>query len=161
MIIPEKYLLPSYKDKEGKEFLYRQHVLEWNDYLIFSPIKQKQRGTIIRSIGMEISQEKNGIIEDTYVSCGGALSKEKWIRFTVSLQSGFRLPYKITFRVENHGQEANDDLTHSQSYTIEKVNHNTSVYHWEHTRYRGLHYMIITVQSNSHKDIAKIGVYIK
>jgi adenylate cyclase len=80
------------------------------------------------------------------------------------------LPYTIRFKVENHGIEAKEknegaenpygNHETTQRITTEEKHENS--YHWEHSLYRGLHY--VTVEVHTHKGIthqSRVGIYIK
>jgi hypothetical protein len=79
------------------------------------------------------------------------------------------LPYTVKFIVENHGTEAKEDNEQSDKpfgnhETIHHINtqqDHENLVHWEYTKYLGLHYVMVEV--NSHGKLThrtRIGVYV-
>lgn len=88
----------------------------------------------------ELSQSCRGKIYQQYPSESRALVKGTWIRFSVA-STTVSPPYDIKWTVENHGKEAYEanDLGHWGITDWHEP------YNWEHTLYRGSHYMICEI----------------
>lgn len=164
------YVTPNYTGIDSKPINYKQFILDWKNYLQYTPIARYDAD--YRSTGMSIipyilvCDQKGSELGFPYEPCSTILPKEKYLRFSVEIPSTHMFP-KISYHVENHGAEAesvgeNYD-NHNTEYDeeLEKVRRGTTHTHWEHTQYKGLHYMIIKLFSSGRKTHeARLGIYI-
>lgn len=175
--VPKIYLEPNHTDHHGDPINYKQFLLNWNKYLLFSPFVQRNKNLSLVGanepktipISVEVCSKKNGINEYNYKSCSTLIYKEKCLLFRMNLPYMPMLPYTVKFIVENHGEEAREDNSQTDKpygnhTTIKRVNtqkEHDNLMHWEYTKYRGLHYMIVEVHTHqglSHRT--RIGVYV-
>jgi len=86
------------------------------------------------------TQQSNQSITQNYPSDSRAIAKGMWIKFSI-LETTVQPPFYIQWIVENHGKEAQEakQMGHD-SLTTSDVR-----YQWEHTQYRGTHYMICEI----------------
>jgi adenylate cyclase len=172
------YLEPNHTDKDGIPINYRQFLLKWEEYLLFSPFtQQKQEYPLLVSadepkalqVNVEIYTADKSECECNYLPCSTQIKKEKWLKFMPLLSFIPMLPYTVKFTVENHGVEARTDNessekphgNHEKTYRINTQQEHRRLVHWEHTLYRGLHYMIIEVKTHeglTHRT--RQGVYV-
>jgi len=158
----ELYLLPNITDRAKRPINYRQYILDSVSYLSCSPVAPhdsevfKSENTLGPvSVSIYKANEKDGAFEGSYTQCGSFLEKEKWLCFEVKLlgNSDVRMPLKIKFEVENHGEEAEKDDNNGNHVTEKPVSSNSSfrsgIQHWEHAKYRGIHYMKIVILNGS------------
>jgi len=88
-----------------------------------------------------LALKEHGTIQRNYPNDGWALGKGMWLKFSMDW-TDVRQPYEIRWTVQNHGREAGEanDLGH--------VSNGTSLIKWEHTKYRGSHWMICELHRN-------------
>lgn len=88
----------------------------------------------------ELFPNKMGKSYRQYRTGSGKITRGTWIRFSV-VDTTVPPPYDIKWTVENHGKEAHEaeDLGHWSTTNSEEP------YQWEHTAYRGTHYMTCEV----------------
>lgn len=165
------YLQPNHTNAEGQAVNYNQYVLQWNSYLKLSPLAPFDSALNPGAEGVQLSAEvygvKDGQAEGNYSPTCRILPKNKLIKFKVKLPYRPMLPYTVKFKVENHGEEARnlggESLgNHVAEKTITTLKEHDNISHWEHTSYRGLHYMIIDVLTHlGTKHRSHFGVYIE
>jgi adenylate cyclase len=169
----EPFLLPNITLRDGKPHNYRKVLLRAEEYLRCGPLAEVaaqftgDRNFQPLRLSMSVCREKGGATIAGYSAASLVLPKNHWIRFDLSLPFQPMFPYTVKFEVENHGREAESDGgdtrgNHSTEKTVSSVSQHTNLVHWEHTAYRGLHYMTITV-SNSSGTVARrrVGVFIE
>lgn len=85
------------------------------------------------SVSARLAMSKDGELRENYPSDGRKLAKNIWIRFQV-LNTNTPGKYTIRWVVSNHGKESREagDPGHAS---------NGSHINWEHTKYRGHHFM--------------------
>ena len=152
----DRYLRPNYSDQDGSPLNYKQHVLRGNDYLNCSPLAapmeaEDSSGPMISEFQAEHYTEKHGThTGGRYQPVSRTLPKDRWLKFTYKVhgESDIGFPYQVRLAVENHGQEARNagDLKHDRSYTIDSREQSRRFAHWEHTRYKGLHYLTLEIK---------------
>jgi adenylate cyclase len=169
--ITEPILKPNLTNLDGEPVNYKQFVLRWEDYLKFSPLAQVEtdaheiNGGI--KVALQICDDKNASAAIPYSSTSFAIPKGKWIKFCVSIPFLPRLPYRVRFTVENHGQEAFDDRgddrgNHYTDHMVTTQYEHKNLTHWEHTQYRGLQYMTVEAfGTNGSIGKVKLGIYIE
>lgn len=88
----------------------------------------------------ELAHQVRGHIYQQYPSASRAVAKGVWVRFSVA-DTSVTPPYNIKWTVENHGKEAREagDMGHWRMTSWQEQ------YQWEHTKYRGSHYMICEI----------------
>lgn len=93
------------------------------------------------------TQSDNRYITQQYPSGSRAIAKGMWIKFSIA-ETTVQPPYEIRWIVENHGKEAQEarHMGHDRLTTSEIR------YNWEHTQYRGTHFLIC--------EIIKFGVVV-
>lgn len=165
------FLLPNLTNRDGQSIDYRQHVLRWDSYLIFSPLADglSEEGIAgLPKVSATIHSERHGQEEGPFVSGCSLGGKGKALRFRIGkLPFMPQLPYVVKCIVENHGDEARNaaqDLgNHESVYTIEKQDDHREILHWEDLAYRGLHYLTVEVRKKCGALIArrKFGVYVE
>lgn len=163
--IDEPFLLPNITDRDKKPINYRQYIFDSISYLNNSPIAHQDTESFSSyennlapiSVTIHTSSEKEGPFDGFYTHCGSFLTKGKWLCFDVKHTSPaeLRMPMKIRFAVENHGEDAEKDPNSGNHFTDIEIKSNSSfrsgIKHWEHTKYRGLHYMKITIHFQSER----------
>jgi len=169
----EEYLQPNIKDRENNPINYKQYILRWEDYLLYSPMAQGQNfyknlDAFPLPISIEICDEQNNNCPGTpVIPCGSVLPKNKHLRFKVGLRQPLVPPYTIKTFVENHGKEAFQRVgetcgNHSCQYPIDTKNKQSNFVHWETTAYKGLHYF--TMEIHAYRGIVyktRAGIYIE
>ena len=168
------FLKPNITDKNGRSINYKKFLFNWEKYLDLSVIPQME-GNFISTNSNNIpisiasyiySEDKNTFVE-RYYPLSYAIGKQHAIKFNITLPKEIEYPYKINFIVENHGEEAinqgGDNLgNHNTLYQVDALNSYNKINHWEHTLYRGLHYMKIEViKDGALKNETSIGVFIQ
>lgn len=170
----EPYLLPNITDREKKPINYRQYIFNSLSYLDYSPLSpydsdefSSQTNFPSIMISVHTASAKNGQLEDVYTHCGSFIAKEKWLCFEIkyTADAELRMPLKVRFAVENHGEEANKDPNNGNHYTDIDIKTNASfrygIKHWEYCCYRGLHYMTVSLYSQgAAKFVRKFGICI-
>lgn len=173
--IQKLFLEPNHTNNNGQPMNYAQRLLKWKDYLSSSPITILDKefffptGTIVPFIvNAEIYNEMYGSVrENPFFSCSNVLPKQKGIKYIPYIPYNLRYPFEISFIVENHGDDAFNKAgvnrgNHSKSYIIKNPKEQSNIKHWEHTAYRGLHYMIVKFKTQSGiLHLAKLGIYIE
>lgn len=170
--VAEPYLTPNYTDKNGNKLNYKKYVFDWKEYLKYTQVGIVDKdffytSTTALNINIDIFDMYTGGFLEKYMPSSKVLEKYKQIRFHVAIPYLPRLPYRVRFKVENHGYEAGLKENFDNHQTIKLVEnqyqHNRGIYHYENTIYRGLHYMVIEVLPNGGSPMNKtyVGVYIK
>lgn len=90
-----------------------------------------------------LSQKERGHIYQQYPSASRAIPKGIWLRFSI-VETSIAPPYNIKWTVVNHGKEAREDgdMGHWHMTSWQEP------YRWEHTKYRGSHYMVCEILKN-------------
>lgn len=172
--IEKPYLEPNHTDNEGNPINYSQRLLNWEKYLRYSPVANTDvdffyPGTtgVIAVRGEVLGQKYGSVVEGQFVPTGFVLPKQKWIRFKPFIPHRLRFPFKVRFIVENHGEDAyqragSDRGNHEKAYSINSPSQQENLTHWEHTEYRGLHYLHVKLESQSGViGGASLGVYVE
>ena len=152
-------------------------MFNWEEYLKFSPLYSPQSSLALPAntnfnplhVDIAIYSGKDTFLAYDYKSCSTMVSKGQCVKFYPKLTYMPMLPYSMRFRVENHGEQAkenNEGTTspygnHETTCQITTQEEHKNLYHWEHTLYRGLHYM--TVEIHTHNGMthqSRIGIYV-
>lgn len=172
--IDEPFLLPNITDSEKRPINYKQYIFDSFSYLDFSPLSPHDSNSFSSfnflapiSISVHIASEKEGPFESEYIHCGSFIEKGKWLCFGVKATSNseLRMPLRIRFEVENHGEDAEKDDNFGNHHTDLVIESNskfrTGISHWEHTVYRGLHYMKVSIfQPSEVKFFRPLAIFI-
>ena len=159
----------SFLDANRNQLNYRQYLFLWDKYFNnYNPALHSVQELCDTRIELSIHNSKESIDEDQVGSCSKIVDKNKWIKFRIFLPPHADLyPIEIDIKIINNGIEAyeespEDGGSHSSSLTIVSPNKNPKI-HWEHTKYRGLHYAIISYRTKHQKSLNKneIGIFIK
>lgn len=172
VLVPDTYLKPNYLDKNGNKINYKKYVFDWKEYLKYTQIGIVDKdffytATTALNIKVEVFDGTSGNFNSDYMPSSKSLEKNKKIRFHVNVPYLPRLPYKVRFKVENHGYEAGLNENNGNHQTIKTVEtqyqHANGIYHTEDTAYRGLHYMVVEVIPNGGTPMSKtfVGVFIR
>lgn len=169
----EPYLLPNITDREKKPINYRQYIFNSLSYLECSPLATHDdefsslNNLAPINIVIHTASDKDGLPEDVYTHCGSFIPKEKWLRFEIkhTSDSQLRMPLKLRFAVENHGEEAIKNENNGDHFTDINVTTNSDfragLKHWEHCCFRGLHYMTVSIYSQGTvKFVRRFGICI-
>ncbi len=169
----EPFLLPNITMRDGKPHNYRKVLLRAEEYLRCGPLAEAAAQFIDDTnfqplrVEMSVCKVQYGIPIKGYSAASLVLPKNHWIRFDLGLPFQPMFPYTVKFAVENHGREALADGgeslgNHSKEITVSSASQHSNIVHWEHTAFRGLHYMTITV-SNASRTVARrrVGVFIE
>ncbi len=149
--VQKPYVEPNHVDGLGKPINYCQHVLDWNGFLDFTPIGQADP---VRTSKMEVKAQAYESLDksESYAPSSRRLPKQRLLRFEVKMPYIPKLPYTLTFRVENHGDEATTkapldrgDHVTTQEITTNEQHHKIS--HYEATAYKGFHFLIVEATS--------------
>lgn len=158
--VEEPFVKPNITDANGNKINYKKFHLMWEDYLKKTPFPVESDSgdkylpvlSNSLSIRVEVYSGEKEECEGDYSAGSSFIDKNKWLKFSVRLNFLPQLPYTINFKVENHGKEAsgakNND-NHVTPYKVENAHQHKEIVHWEHTKYRGLQYMIVEVCSPS------------
>ena len=161
----EQYVTPNYRSADGKPVNYRQHLLNWEDYLKCTELGLVAQNTQSVRVSVSVNEDRSAnSVGIAYFPCSAMVPKQKHLRFSVVLPFQPRLPVAVDFRVENHGAEASraDNLgNHSVRQEKTKLG-DLSCTHWEGTAYRGLHYLDIMVSSQGKQVMRRrLGVWVE
>lgn len=166
----EPFLKPALTKKEGNIVHYDQYILKWKEYLRTTPlahyIDQKNSATHPQ-IEVTVHGEREGVEETQFTPSGVVLDKGKHLKFKLSLPYQPRLPYTVSFEVENHGKDAeksgeSNNGNHKTTLTITNKREHEAISHWEYTKYKGLHFMTIIGRAGGKRLFdQKMGVYVK
>lgn len=171
--VEQKYIEPNYINKDGQPMNYRQYRLKWQDYLKSTPLAlldlqlSDQSTNILTKLDIEIHESRGSTVPcGFYLPCSTALKKGTWLKFRPILQFMPRLPYKVSFCVENHGKEAferggPDRGNHITHIDVKTESEHDRLHHWEHAGYKGLHYMTIKIETHLHRQSCRVGVYVE
>jgi adenylate cyclase len=165
-----KYMTPNFTINE-RPMNYEMQVLKWKDYLGLTPLSDSPHLQVLSLnsnsayyLKIEEYRTRQGSCLGPYVPCSRNLEKDRELLFTLSIPPIDR-QCTVTFRVENHGVEAAADelaLTHVQTFNIGASPAIQTCSAWESTKYRGLHYMTVTVNQDTRAVWTKsVGVYIE
>ncbi|MCD0462092.1 adenylate/guanylate cyclase domain-containing protein [Roseiconus lacunae] len=163
---------PNHTDRDGKPVNYDQRILKRADYLEHTPIgftsDLYRRSSVppIQICASVFAGDKT-TFEGIYAAASRCLPKDRNIKFEIQMPYLPMLPYNIKVKVENHGKEAwsknpTTGDNHESSYEIRTQEEHRGFTHWEHTKYRGLHFVIFEVRT--HKGLrfrSRFGVYVE
>lgn len=150
--VQDPILLPNITLRDGSLHNYRKVLLRAEEYLRCGPLAEAAAeftgdpNLQPLRLSMSVHKEQDGTQLAGYSAASFALPKDHWIRFDLSLVFQPRFPYTVKFAVENHGREAREDGgeffgNHSTVMTVKSSSQHSNLVHWEHTAYRGLHYI--------------------
>lgn len=171
--VQEPFVLPNYSDDQGKKFNYRQWVFNATKYLRSTPIAEfdpdlrtgsQSSGSF--NIQLTVHTAENGLQLRQYSASSSVLKKDEWVKFKLALPITVGLPYQVTFIVKNHGRQAKSlggetFGNHETSYTIKTFAEHSSLEHWEHAAFRGLHYMTVKIKGTYFSHERKVGIYVE
>ena len=172
-LVREPFLLPNHRLRDGKSNNYQQVLLRVEEYLKCSPLANEVAEAINGqrfqplSVHMNLHKERGQPAMKEYCSSSFILPKDHSIKFELSLPFQPRLPFTVEFAVENHGKEAREHRgdnmgNHKTERKIIKYLPRQIITHWEDLKYRGLHYMTITVRDASRIITRhRLGVFIE
>ena len=166
------FVQPNHTDSDGRPINYKQRGLHAMEYLRCTPLGQfpsnlRPPGPKPLRVFATVFDKQQQHPEGEYQAASRILQKEKWLKFQVSLPYMPRLPYTISCTVENHGREAwekdpRNGENHSQDHEIRTQRQHENFVHWEHTGYRGLHYLIIEVMTAHGTEFkTRFGVFVE
>jgi hypothetical protein len=113
-------------------------ILELEVTEVDLPLKVYPENVTIKA---QLAPTKDNSKLKRYLPSGARAAPKNWyIKFTIERTSVLP-PFDIRWTVENHGKEAIEagDITHSNMTTFDQR------YRWEHTQYRGAHFMICEI----------------
>jgi len=170
------YLEPNHTGMDGMPINYKQSIFKWKHYLATTAIGLRDsdyfndisNNPLHLDIG--VSRTENGDVECIYHPGSSVLAKGKWLRFKVTMAYLPRLPYQVTFEVENHGVEAStggrqkggeEFGNHYKTYEIQTQRQHDNIVHWETTAYRGFHYMTIKTNTTVGEFKRQVGIFVE
>lgn len=159
--VAEPFVLPNYSLPDGGTHNYEQRRLRWDKYLTYNPALKYIPELL--PITAAYGDEKHGSTPNKLYACSTVVPKNKWILFRAQLPRQPKLPYVALWRVENHGEEAAKarELRHQTAREI-KMDSGLELLHWESTKYRGLHYLILEIKRGSTIEMSgRFGVWVK
>ncbi|ARS54452.1 hypothetical protein B9G99_06370 [Kushneria konosiri] len=173
--IPDKYVTPNYKRPDDSKMNYKKFVLNSDKYYELLPSPSEEEGNL--KIQATPKKENTAVEAQHFYSCARAFKKDPngLSRLGAEFKATFRLPamsgpYRVKFRVENHGEDAAlddpDNFGNHEVFEDAKIRNDGTYFcsHWEHTSYVGLHYMIVSVWDKEEKNKIigekKFGVYV-
>lgn len=149
------YLTPNYIGRDGVKINYKQFIFNTDDYFSRLPGSSNNRRL---KIDVKIRNEKHSTDGLKYVKCASSVPKNKHLFFHVSyLPEHQPISDKMEFKfdVYNTGEDAknaNKDTLDNHTTTIVAAYENhQGIYtgnHFEHTAYKGLHKVIVSVLHN-------------
>jgi adenylate cyclase len=185
---------PNHTFKDGTLLNYQMRHFDGIKYLKYSPLPRLTQAMIVPSatepsflvVDVNIIDNDKTFLDATYHVCSKAITKGRRLTFSVDLALVEKFPCTITFKVENHGEDAKNAKcspmgNHITQYEVDWNGHsyiysqiklspytkysteNTSkcLVHQESTLYMGLHYMIVTVYSEGREiQQAKLGIIV-
>jgi adenylate cyclase len=168
--VRDPFVRPNYSDQSGAPMNYRQFEVKVDDYLRLSPLAASlPEAHNVPTLGTWVHDHKDGPATTVAVPTAVGVAKAKWLRFHVSPPAALALPLQVRFEVENHGTEARiageesgkPYQNHFSSYAADASFNDTGLYHWEETRYRGLHFLNIALFSRDRcVGQRRVGVYV-
>ena len=172
--VEDGIVMPNLTNGLGQSINYRQRQLAGDDYLLCTRVGQQFHGNGLRTFGVRpldlqctVHSEKGGAIEGVYYPASKVLPKKKYLRFTFNTPYVPSLPYTVACIVENHGSEAASADpkargNHTEFYTVQSLEQHLAFCHWEHTAYRGLHYMTVEIREDGRRTfVSRFGVYVE
>ncbi|MDH5681035.1 MAG: adenylate/guanylate cyclase domain-containing protein, partial [Spirochaetota bacterium] len=157
-------LMPSFPKHNSLFYKYHSFELNWTEYINLSLLKEYTQLHVNPIITIGLSDSKHGEISNRYYPSSCIIPKGKWIKFEVKMQrKALSIPFEIEFIVENHGKEASKRTDNGNHSTPNVCNNFEPIINWEHTEYRGLHYMIIKIINSNDRIVyeKKIGIYVE
>lgn len=149
------YLTPNYIGRDGRKINYKQFIFNTDDYFGRLPGSGNNRNL---KIDVKIRNEKHATDGLIYVKCASSVPKDKHLFFHVSYFPKYQLnsnEVEFKFEVRNTGEEArkaNEETLDDHTTTIVAAYENhLGIYtgnHFEHTAYKGLHKVIVSVLHN-------------
>ena len=167
----DPWVTPNYTDRQGKPINYKQRLLQWKDYLRYSPLGSGDQELFAPSgvqplrLSAHWASTRDGEVPRPYHASSRALPKRHELRFTVPIEALPAAVQTLRFIVENHGEEAvrlggSGRGSHDTTLPVNRTS--GVVEHWESVLYRGLHYMTVeasTAGGVSHRG--RFGVYVE
>lgn len=166
--LPEPYVMPNITNAKGVAINYKKYHFNWEKHLSLTafPVDfsapQSALLPIVNNsfrLKLEVWNQDKSSKECDYSPGSGFLPKGKYLKFILQLNYLPQLPYTVTFEVENHGKEAKEGAdkredsnpfdNHEKIFTIETAKEHGTITHWEHTLYRGIHYMRILIKTKT------------
>jgi hypothetical protein len=164
----DPFLTPNLTDRDGNAINYRKYLLNWREYLKYSPapvldseyILGNERNLTVKA---SVHEGKEGPKLFDLTPLNRFLEKGLWIRFEITAPGYIQTyPYTVKFAVENHGLEAGSDTFHEKITEVSNhIEARRPLVHWESTKFRGLHYMTIELKHKDHFYKSRFGVVIK
>ena len=168
---PEYYIQPNHTDRQGNPINYVQKIFIWEDYLRYTPLGQSFNSGLAKTFDCDIISVQAELFSGDrkerithFGSCTQFLPKKHSIKFTARVKLDKHYPLKVTFRVENHGEQATSEnqLTHSTEQQINTPQEACEIVNWESTAFRGLHFLNVEVQTSlGVKYKTSSGIYIE
>lgn len=157
----EYYITPNYTDSNGMSINYNQYVLNHKEYLSMLPLEENSDTSKIK-INATLKR-KNEPSEDEYKPCSRIIRPSLGIEFKATINIPIHITdFKIKFRVENTGSEAEKEENNGNHETLFKFPNPSIVElsvgryrckHWENTSYLGLHFMHVSVLNSKDEVI--------
>lgn len=149
------YLTPNYIGNDGNKINYKQFIFDTQKYFLQLPgAKSKLNKNLKIDIKIRDSQHAPGGIQ--YEKCTSSIPKNKHlyihIEFNPEYKSNIdRLQFKCdVYNTGDEARKANPETLDNHTTSIKdiKINPDTGLYsanHFEHTSYKGLHKIIVSV----------------
>lgn len=155
----EYYLTPNYTGTDGNKINYKQFIFDTKKYFLQLPgsnSKSKPNKNKSIKINVKIRDSQHAPNGIPYERCTSSIPKNKHlyihIEFRPERQLNIeRLKFKCdVYNTGDEAREANAETLDNHTTHIKdiKVNHETGLYsanHFEHTSYKGLHKIIVSV----------------
>lgn len=164
------YVRPNLTGPDGQSVNYRKYRLRWSRYLSWSPLQllSKEYGQGPKPVHVKAllhDSVRGTYRNEQYAASSRSLEKDLGIKFSFDPPEDISPPYTIITKVQNHGQEAQEDNAcdrDPQSHSISDWRDQRNFGHWESTLYRGLHYLDFEIQKgNTIHYSTRYGVYVR
>lgn len=159
------FVKPNYKDSDGNQVNYQQFVVSQEKYARLLPNPTDSHNPI--KITSTLKECRTTPSHDHYHKCSRAAKKNYGITFKAVFEyPGAPTNLKVKFRVENNGHESkkktNNENHENLVPTTQLPDGRLQALHWEETKYKGLHYMFVSVlhDGNTKIDEHCFAVYI-
>lgn len=176
----QPYIKPNITDRDGNPINYRKFILKSDEYLKNTPFQAELSSNSYLPatannflVQIEICDQTTGEKECEILPASIYVEKNKKIWFKVRLSYKPQLPFKVTFKVENFGEEARaqnlkengesdfgNHVTEKEITTYTPFNY---ISHDETSKYRGFQNMEIIVKKDNGTVLhrTKMGIYIR
>lgn len=154
------YLTPNYTKTDGNQVNYKQFVFDTTKHFLKLPGEKLNKNI---KINIKIRDSKHSPEGIPYEKCAFSVPKNKYLFVHIEfnprdVSNTENLEFKCeVFNTGDEAKKANPETSDNHTTSIKRAeitkNHHTGNYlanHFEHTSYRGLHKIVVSVIINGH-----------